>query len=414
MPILKREDGTQFVIQSYRELLSLLKPSVLRSEIRALALNHGEFIRFFPIDKKHIEGVFSRDPGILLAESIWQYFNKPADLIYCEALPGEDQAIVVAVKSGTVYLDGKIAFANLADELSSLLAGGVAQYQIYISGDVPVSDHYEEGKFYFEPSVVKSFEHLDYSVFQNLKVDPDYQLQPLETALRDLKVGPKRGKLLIYAALLAILMGVWWYMTREPVEVKPVVQKPAVPVNPYLAFEQGMMTPSPREQLAQVATVLQTTYFLPGWDVTAIRYNGQQYKIDVDRKLGTLSLLQEWTKQHNMQMTIDPSKSVLTYAAPLPARPKPTVIPDFNQSLVILVDRLNNILGDQSLSVKITTPVGAIKQAIVTINLTQASADMLNLIGSEIVDLPVKLNNVQLNFSDNSLSGNVQLTILGK
>src|SRR5687768_4951897 len=103
MPTIKRADGAQFAIHTYRELLKLQRPALMKNEIRLLAQNHGEYIRLFKQNQKNLEAIFSRDPGFLLGESVWHYFGKPSDLIYCEALPEGQQAIVVVIKANTVY-----------------------------------------------------------------------------------------------------------------------------------------------------------------------------------------------------------------------------------------------------------------------------------------------------------------------
>src|SRR5579871_5629462 len=145
MPILKRDDGAQFAIHTYRELLEPIKTSLLKTEVRMLAQNHGEYVRLFKQPNGQIEAVFSRDPGYLLGEALSEYFGKPNDLIYCEALPEGQYAIVVVIRSGVIYLDSRIPIVSIADEFTALVTGN-NRYQIYIYGNIPLSEMKEPGK----------------------------------------------------------------------------------------------------------------------------------------------------------------------------------------------------------------------------------------------------------------------------
>src|SRR6185312_4573646 len=160
MPILRRNDGTSFVIQPYRESLSLTSTGLLKKELYLLGQNYGGYSRIFRQPDGRFEAVFSRDPGYLLGETVWQHFGKPYDLLYCEALDGESQqALVVVVRGGSVYLDAKIPYANLAEELAPLQAG-TGTFVVYTQGDVPLSKNVEPGKFSLDPARVKSFTRL--------------------------------------------------------------------------------------------------------------------------------------------------------------------------------------------------------------------------------------------------------------
>ena len=64
------------------------------------------------------EVAFSPDPGYLFGESVWHYFKRPLDLVYCEAIPNTSEAILVIVKAGIVYLDGSFPLDSIFDEIS--------------------------------------------------------------------------------------------------------------------------------------------------------------------------------------------------------------------------------------------------------------------------------------------------------
>src|SRR5687768_7707453 len=117
MPYITREDGERFVIPSYRDVLSIKKESLLRKEILLLSENYGEYIALQRKNAEQYEVAFSNEPGYLLGETIWHYFKRPYDLIYCEAIPNTSEAILVMVKSGNVYLDGTFPLDAIPDEL---------------------------------------------------------------------------------------------------------------------------------------------------------------------------------------------------------------------------------------------------------------------------------------------------------
>jgi hypothetical protein len=176
MPILRREDGTKFAVQTYRELLSLKKPSLIRNEVRILAQDHGEYIRIFSQSNKQLEAVFSNEPGYLLAETVWYYVGKPNSLLYCEALPAK-QIIVVVVRDGTIYLDAVLPTHDIITELTTLIVDQY-KYDVYLFGDVPVSETEEENKFFLAQHLIKSLTRPEQSLFAALPVYKNLELQP--------------------------------------------------------------------------------------------------------------------------------------------------------------------------------------------------------------------------------------------
>src|SRR5580704_8291785 len=176
MPYITREDGQHFVIPSYRDVLTVKQKGQLKKDILQLSKSYGEYITLQKKGTQQYEVAFSSDTGYLLGESIWQYFKKPADLIYCEAIPNSTEAILVIVKSGSVYLDGSFPMDSIPEELIIFLTQQ-NNFEIYTFGDVPISQEPEAGKFSFETISVKSFTQLDKPVFPTLPLLKIYQLQ---------------------------------------------------------------------------------------------------------------------------------------------------------------------------------------------------------------------------------------------
>src|SRR4029079_16909719 len=188
MPYITREDGERFVIPSYRDVITATNSGQLKREIKLLSQSYGEYITLQKKSTNQYEVAFSIDTGYLLGESIWHQFNKPQDLIYCEAIPNTMEAILVIVKSGSVYLDGSFPLDSIPEELIIFLTQQ-NNFEIYIYGDVPISHEPDAGKFSFEASSVKSFEVLKKPIFPTLPLLKMYQLQLVDQVLKAHGIG---------------------------------------------------------------------------------------------------------------------------------------------------------------------------------------------------------------------------------
>lgn len=413
MPILKRDDGIQFAIHAYRELLAPAKSSILRSEIEMLARNHGEYVRLFKLQNGQIEAVFSRDPGFLLGEAVWQYFGKPNDLIYCEALPEGHFAIIVVVRGGYVYLDTKIPVNNIPDELASLVTGH-NQYDIYVYGDVPISPTKERGKFTFDKSQVKSFTKLQDPVFKNLPVDESLQLQPLEFALRSQKIGKRSPTLIIAIATLLLLLAGWYFFQRgkapPPVEQPQAIKTTA---DPFATYRETLTAPAPDKQITELATVIGILYGIPGWQATGVTFDGSNYTIQLNPMGGTVQLLNQWANTHNMSMTLTPQGVILTLPSTLNKRTAPDTIYPLQQAIYIIIDKINQVLPERSVTLASTLNLPYYKSATLNIQFNNISPEVLKLIGRQLTNLPVKISNANVTISQGLLSGAISVTVLG-
>lgn len=188
MPYITREDGVHFVVPSYRDVITVKSSSVAKKEILLLSSNYGQYITLQAKGPIQYEIACSPDTGYLLGESIWYYFKRPLDMIYCEAVPNTTEAILVIVKDGSVYLDGSFPLDAIPEELVIFLTQQ-NHFQIYVYGDVPISESPQEGKFSFEPSSVKSFSELDSPVFPSLPLYKTYQLQLVDQVLKTHGIG---------------------------------------------------------------------------------------------------------------------------------------------------------------------------------------------------------------------------------
>jgi len=207
MAFITREDGVHFVIPSYRDVL-VAKKSAVQSEVMALSQNYGEYITMQRKGPEQYEVAFSPDTGYLLGETVWHYFNRPMDMIYCEAIPNTTEAILVIVKSGSVYLDGSFPKESIPEELVIFLTQQ-NNFEIYVYGDVPISEKPEEGKFSFEAASVKSFKKLDEPAFKNLPLLKAYNFQLVDIVIKEQGIGVFPVKEVVIGAI-GLVIG--WYL----------------------------------------------------------------------------------------------------------------------------------------------------------------------------------------------------------
>ncbi len=409
MPTLKRDDGVQFAIQTYRELLNTQKASLVKQELRLLAKNHGSYVRLFQKDKHQSEAVFSRDPGYLFGESVWEYFGRPNDLVYCELLGDSHYAAVVVVRAGSVYLDSKMPIASIPDEFTTLIAGA-NQYDIYIFGDVPISDKEDKGYFYFPPEFTKSFNRLDRGAIDELPTTEALQLQPLEMALRSEQLGKKMpiGMLLLIAV---VILGVgWWVFTPK---IETVVQKPVEQTNPWQLLENTLSSPKPIENLAAFNTVFTLVNSVSGWEPVSIKATGNSYLIKMNTLGGGVKELQTWAAKHNVTVNLTQQGVDLNYVLPLTDRSK-TIFMNLQDALADVIDNMNKVLPTKSVALQASTKSGLTQEMKATVTYTNISPDILTLIGRAMTNLPVRVDNIETTISNGALSGNIQLTVVGK
>lgn len=415
MPIVKRSDGAQFVTYSYRELIDSQKASVFKAEIRQLAANHGDYVRIYKRPNKKYEVVFGRESGILLGESVWEYFGKPQNLIYSEAIGTDGQALLVVVRSGFVYLDINVPIESVADELVGVISDNV-KYDIYAYGNV-FSNMDKSRKSPIPPEYINAFKRLEHSAFDALPLDQRLHLQPLELALREISAGT--DKIFILASLIVILLiaSIWWYFYAEkpakpkPVTVQPKVTAPA-PVIPV--YVSALSTPDPALILQEIATVVTKVFFIPGWVATNVDYDNGNYTIQLKRENGTLEFLQDWANQQNMQMQLTSNSANLSYRSTLDRRQPPNGLPPLQPVLLELIDRLQYLLPDSSMNISAISSIVGSRKTELTIPLTQISTDTLNLLGKELTGYPVELKTANISINESALGGTIVLNVLGK
>lgn len=424
MSFIAREDGEHFVIPSYREVLSTKNKTQLKKDILLLSQSYGEYITLNKKSPVQYEIAFSPDLGYLLGESVWVYFNKPADLVYCEVVPNNPQeAMLVVVKDGSVYLDGNFPLENIAEELVIFLTQK-NNFDIYIHGNVPISQVPEQGKFSFDAASVKSFNVLEKPVFPTLPLVKAYKLQLVEPVLAAAGIGVL--PIVPIAVVIAVIIGgyfLWSYMATQRAEkaaeeaaAAEAAGKQAQQANPYQRFYDALNTPSPVQELAAFLEKLNTFMTIPGWHIKDIKYASGSVTSNVVSDGATVQTLFDWGKANDVTISFIPSGLTLTSSVNLEKRGTPDQIYPIKQVIVRFTDKMASIFpGTNNMSFTGLTPLGVVSQATFTIAFTDASPAQVKMIGETFTGMPFVLQDISagINPNNGSLTGSITIQALG-
>lgn len=415
MAIVRREDGVQFVVQSYRELLTHKNPALLKNEIRFISKTNGEYARLFKLRDGQYEAAFSREPGYLLGETVWHYFGKPADLIYCEALPDEQHAVVVIVRSGSVYLDAKLPLAGLEEEFVSLTAGN-NRYIVYTFGDVPLTQEPTPHKFSFEAEQLQSFTRLKEPLFANLPINDNFKLLSIEQAIRTQQIDKGLSPTVIATILILIAALIYWFWpSAQPEDMQPVHDRHTEPTyTPSELQAQQLRAPAPVQVLQKLSDIILTLYSLTGWQAASINYDGSSITVAMQSVGGSATMLLAWAKTNNATATLSAEGARLVFPANLPNR---TVIPEVmkeDEVTAIVLDKMLQTLPGRSVHINPPTQAaGGLIQERLAVSFKDISTAILVLIGKQLNNLPVKLTKCSISLSDGLLSGQLELLVIG-
>lgn len=410
MPYITREDGEHFVIPSYRDVLAAKNKNALKNEILQLSQSYGEYITMQRKGTLRYEVAFSPDTGYLLGESIWHHFKRPNDMIYCEVVPNTTEAILVIVKSGSVYLDGRFPSETIPEELVIFLTQE-NNFEIYVYGDVPISREPVPGKFSFEAKSVKSFTVLDKPVFPTVALLRIYQLQLVDSVLKSQGIGVlplKQITIGIVAIVLAWML--WSYLTAEKEEV---VTEETPQINPYKVYVDTLSTPGPNQQVKDFSEQIKPLFGMPGWIVTQIAYSSGAVTASVLSSGSKVEVLMNWAKQNGAVIDIKQNGVRVSFKVPTKPRSAPTKIYTLRDVFATLIDRISDVYPGNHLQLAEPKSKGMYQEAIVTINLDKVAPGVLTLIGQQFEDLPLVLQSMALTVDNGSLSGTINLTALG-
>lgn len=412
MSYITRQDGERFVVPSYRDVLTVKKNNLLKKEILLLASNYGEYIALQKKSATQYEIAFSPDSGTLLGETVWHYFKRPQDLIYCEAIPGTSEAILVIVKSGSVYLDGSFPVDSIPEELV-IFQTQQNQFDIYLYGDVPISQTPEEEKFSFDAASVKSFNILSSPLFPTLPVVKAFQLQLVDVVLKSQGIGVFPLKNLSVAALVAGLMWMGWqYVTVHKKEIT-IPEVFVNVVNPYQAYISALASPNPSAQITQAMNNIALFFTIPGWYPDSVAFVSGAVQASVKSLGGRTNTLYEWAEKNNVKVELHSDGFYLVNTLASKNRPVPTVIYGLDNVVANLIDRLSYIIPGNPLVIGTYINKGRYFESQLTIRFQGLSPTMVSAVGQQLNTLPLVLSGMSVTVTNGNLSGSIVLTALG-
>lgn len=400
-------------MQAYRELLSGHKKSQLAHDIRLLAEQQGQYIRLFSRGQHQYEAVLSREPGYLLGETIWHFFSEPENLIYCEALPDSAHVLLVVVRASSVYMDAKLLATNLQSELLPLMTDDIS-YRIITVGNVPLRKAESFGTFRFPSDLIERFETLKEPIFMNLPALKSLQVQPLPLALKAEHLTGGLPVPVIALFVLGIMVGAGWLLIprSEPMVVqRPVLKKT---MNPYSAYLHALNTPSPADQLNELAHQINTLYFLPGWQVTRVRVREKNYCFALESNVGELQRLHRWAEAHHYQFNLETNGVTLCTRSRLSSRAVPTEIYRLSEVVDRVMDDLQSLLGQDAVHFVSRQARGELQVTTLSVRIDNVSPDLLTVLSQTLQSLPIEMNTITLEEHAGLLSGTFQLVLWGK
>ncbi len=418
MSILTRNDGTQFVVHTYRELLRNKKKSLLNQQIRHLADQHGQHVQLYKKKHGEYEAVFSRESGYLLGESVKQFFSSSNNLVFCESIANSQKILLIIIKSGSVFLDAIIPKEQLKTELLPLMAEKTA-FEIITHGDIPLykkppeTNDEDNDAVIFPADITTSFDTLDRPLLPRLKTLNTFKLQPLHNALKSqrLYVNPYRN---IIAAGAVIVCAILFIIAKHSIDTRPVVST-VIPKNPYHDYNQALMTPSPSQQIATILGTITALYTVPGWQIEKAQLQGHQLSLSLTPSNGNIETLIDWAKKNKFSISFQQNVAKLTKALSLQPRPQPAIIFPIEQAFELLADKINTVMEGKNITVNANVVHQATTEKTLNINLHNTSPQELELLSNALSQLPVTTNRITLDIAaDTLINGSIQLSIWGK
>lgn len=411
MAYITRADGEHFVIPSYRDVISAKQKTQLKKEILTLSQSYGEYITLHKKGPIDYEVAFSPDTGYLLGESIWQHFKRPMDFIYCEAVPDTTEAILVIVKDGSVYLDGSFPVESIPEELVIFLTQE-NHFQIYIYGDVPISEQPEEGKFSFDTQSVSSFTALTQPVFPTLALLKQYQLQPVDAVLKLHGIGVLPIRPIIFTLLaLGVAWFAWKLFLMPKAEVIEVQQ-----VNPYQSYIDKLNAPDPAQEIQVFLDRMSLLSTMPGWTPMNVDYANGSAKVSVISQGGNIQSLIDWASREQ-DVTVQIAPEGISLKMLISAQKRAPMVPlrifSLKDVIVRFTDNLAAVYPGNHLKLGQFATHGLYMGVIVTLSIDRLSPAIISLVGEQFSNLPIVISKMSFNFSGNDLSGTITLEALG-
>lgn len=407
-----RQDDRAFIGGSYRETLSLKDTDLLKTEIKFLEETQGNFARIFKKTREQAEAVFSTRQGYLLGETVWNHFNKPHNLIYCEALANGKTALLVVVRNGAVFFDDEVGLDQVAQDLITLVAPGL-KYEVYLFGSVPIAEEELADHFQLKPEMLHQLTHLESSAFLNMLTLREYYLLPSAEALEEAGVSGafSRQKIIVAGFVVAVLVLLWYLFFYHSAPKQEVVLAPTAP-SAFAGYDAAMKTPAPADIILALAQEIEGVYALAGWYPLDVDASATTIQMDLTNQGGSVTNLQTWALANQLAVAISADQVSLTQALHL--SPRATIpLASLWDNVARLQDRYRQFPEVQMSFAKAVSQ-GAYQTLDLTISFHDLTTPTLRVQANVLSGFPVTLESLQLTVANGLLSGKMLVRLYGK
>lgn len=415
MPQIKRQDGENFVVYTYREILTRKTKSLLKKELNLLAKENGEFARLFLYPDGDYELILANEPGYLLAELVWSYFNQTENLIFCEKI-NDKEALLVVIRDGNVCLDALINIEQLGNEFLTL-SGGETPYNIYIVGkDLPISELPSPETVSLPAEEIASFNILNDSVFNNLPLDESLKLLPLDAALAELPKEQLNNVKIILLTLAVCIIGISiWEIVKPKAITTPLYRAVTLTQTPpYANYNEKLSSPAPNAILIYCIKMLKYSLSIPGWLPDQMHLKKDTVVFSLKSFGGDTGLLLTWLKKHNADLQVKDGHAYLAYPLAVPNRNTPNTIYNIRDTVSLLYDGLKRSFPVGAVSIQSIKKHQHYVSVDLQISFSGISFNTLHLLAKELTNFPLVLKSFEINeINQGILSGELEVEVLG-
>ncbi|MCL9780655.1 hypothetical protein M9194_04290 [Vibrio sp. S4M6] len=404
----------KFILASHR--LDLSNEDINTKSINQMARGNRNHGRFYCVNEKEKQLVFTKEKGFLLAESIAEYKQHPHKFMYIEK--NEDTYTLVSIYNGNVFFDGEL------DQESQI----IGQIEILENLDeIPMTISIfgiEDVSFIDVDSHTISIDVLDSSICSSLKGNKLYLSQdPAERNKR------KRVILLLFiTVVLSIVVCVIFYLHMKKVErEQELMRQNMKKVDIYQAYKSAMDDYSATyiiTNLSKEFTQLNSQIH-SAWSIGRIQYQGHKFIFSVMPKKsdsvqismllhcvkslgGVLSWNQSDFGKSGAVITFSPNhkekKHKLYYITPI----KPQVIHYFQSMQMLLKGKITD-------SNYITRKLSSYKNVEIDTSFNDLSLNVLNYMITNLDHYPAKISSLDITPNNdngsNYINFNVKLVI---
>ena len=238
-----------------------------------------------------------------------------------------------------------------------------------------------------------------------------YQLQLVDVVLKTHGIGVFPTKKLITALVsVGLVWMLWSYITAQAPQPPPPPQQA---LSPYATYNQMLASPAPDEEIKGMLAKLNLLFSLPGWTVKAIDYSNGTLLANVTSGGTKAETLLAWAHAVGATFGVKNTGFVVIFNVPLTNRPVPTNIYPIRNIIAILIDRLSNVIPGNNMQLGEFKNQDVFNNATLTIAATAVTPVVLAMIGEQLKDLPLVLKHVTMSNTNGTLSGSIEIEVLG-